>query len=249
MRDTPWFVPVGPRPDARLRLICLHHAGGNSGVFRKWVGCLPGAVEIVAIELPGRLRRSFERPCRTATEVIRSLYPQMADLLDLPYVLFGYSVGAILAFELTRMLEERDTPAPRELIVAAAAAPHCPRREPPTAALSDAEFVDQLRCYGGTPAGVLDNEELTALLLPMLRADFSIEETYERKPRSLLRCPLTAYGGNTDPWVSQDEIIAWREATTGPFSHRILHGGHFFMHSELLDSVSEKLCKHLDGGS
>jgi medium-chain acyl-[acyl-carrier-protein] hydrolase len=173
----------------------------------------------------------------------------MARRLDLPYVLFGYSVGAILAFELTRMLEGGNTLSPRELIVAAAPAPQCPRREPSIATLSDEEFVGQLKAYGGTPAAVLENEELTALLLPMLRADFSIAETYEHEPRSPLRCPVTAYGGSTDPWVSEAEIVAWRDVTTGPFSHRIFHGGHFFMHSGLLDSVNEALGKHLDTDS
>lgn len=184
-------------------------------------------------------------------ERMETLVREMADavlpLLDCPYAIFGHSLGALTAYELVRLLRREGRPLPVHLMVSGRHAPHIPfsRR---MHQMSDREFIAQLRRLGGTPEAVLENEELLALLLPPLRRDFAIVETYTHAPEPPLDVPLTAFGGEQDEDVPRDAIEAWGAHTTGPFQARLFPGGHFYLHqpgSRLLPTVAAALAEHL----
>ncbi|PYS90392.1 MAG: putative thioesterase [Acidobacteria bacterium] len=226
---TPWLVINRPNPQARLRLFCFPYAGGGAATYHAWPGELPTEVEVCAVQLPGRASRSRESPYDRLKQLVEALAPAVLPYLDRPYAFFGHSMGALIAFELTRRLRREADTSPAHLFVSGRRAPQLPRTNPPIHDLPEAEFVQALRRLNGTPDEVLAHPELMELMLPLLRADFAAVGTYEYTPEPALACPITAYGGLQDHEVSRAQLEAWRTQTTGGFTLRMLPGDHFYL--------------------
>ncbi len=224
-----WFVFPKPNPQAKLRLFCLPYSGSGAFGFRNWPENLPAHIEVCAIQLPGRENRLRERPFTRLQPLIEAIMEEIPPYLDKRFALFGHSLGALIAFEMARKLYRYDL-IPECVIVSGRGAPQCPTRETPIHALSDDQFIQRLREFNGTPEAVLRNEELMCLLLPVLKADFAINETYIHTEDLLLSCPISAYRGAQDPNTPFDDVVAWREQTSGNFTLRTLPGDHFFIH-------------------
>ena len=154
----------------------------------------------------------------------------------------------LIAFELARSLRREGRELPLQLFVSGHLAPQVPQRHPPIHGLPYAQFVQELRRYRGTPEAVLANQELLELLVPVLRADFQLFETYVYQPDEPLDCPISAFGGLSDVEVSQEDLAAWRRQTKGLFTFRMLPGNHFFIQSaraQLLQALSLDLLRHV----
>jgi medium-chain acyl-[acyl-carrier-protein] hydrolase len=236
-----WFVGVQQRPRRRLRLFCFPYAGGGSLIFRQWADRLPADIEVVAVELPGRGGRLRERAFCRLSDLVGALMGPIAPLLDVPYALFGHSMGAMIAFELTRALRRCNRPQPEGLFVSARAAPHIIDCEPVTYTLPDAELIGELEKLNGTPPEVLGHLELMQMMLPLIRADFELVQTYQYSAEQRLQCPITAFGGIRDIEVPQCSLLPWGEHTSSEFKLRLLDGDHFFLKSsqnELLSMLS-----------
>jgi medium-chain acyl-[acyl-carrier-protein] hydrolase len=96
----------------------------------------------------------------------------------------------------------------------------------------------------GTPAEVLDNPELMDILLPLIRADFSVSEMYTFEPESPLEIPITAFGGVEDTHITREEFQRWSEETRGHFALHMIQGDHFFLntaHSTIIESIEQEL--------
>jgi medium-chain acyl-[acyl-carrier-protein] hydrolase len=148
-----------------------------------------------------------------------------------PFAFFGHSMGALISFELARQLRRQHAPGPIALFVSAHRAPQRPAPNPPVHSLPQDEFVEELRRLNGTPEAVFQDAELMQLLLPTLRADFAVCETYTYMPEEPLECPILAFGGLQDHEVSRDDLAAWRAQTHRTFKLRMVPGDHFFLHS------------------
>lgn len=241
-----WVLRFHPNPHARRRLFCLPFAGGSASTFRTWSTLLPADVEVCAIQPPGRESRIAEAPFTQLATLVQTLAYIIQPYLALPFALFGHSLGALVAFELTRQLRREQLPEPRQLFVSARRAPQLAETDAPIHQLPDAEFVQELRRYNGTPEAVLRHAELLALLLPVLRADFALHETYVYLPEPPLDCPIVAFGGLEDPLVQRDDLTAWRTQTRQRFDAHLLPGDHFFINNPraLLGLLSQKLADH-----
>jgi medium-chain acyl-[acyl-carrier-protein] hydrolase len=224
-RGQSWFVKR-PDPAARLRLFCFPYAGLGASVYRSWAGALGTSVDVLAVQLPGRETRQFETPC-----------------LDVPFVLFGHSMGGALVFEIASRL--RDQAGLQRVFVSARRAPHLSDPLPPVCHLSDPEFVTAIqRRYAGIPQEVLDSPDLLELLLPRLRADFELLETYRSDSPRPLPCPLSVFGGVADTTVKRAELEAWEAYSGGQFRLRMFDGGHLFLQAQrdaLVAAVAEDL--------
>ncbi|MFZ6030198.1 MAG: thioesterase II family protein [Chloroflexota bacterium] len=224
-----WLMYHRPNPHARLRLICFPYAGGSASVFRQWAQHLPSQIEVCPVQLPGRENRLHQPPVERMEALIAALAPALQPLLTLPYAFFGHSLGALIGFELARHLRRMQLPLPLHLFVSAARAPHLPDPDAPIHHLPDAAFRQELRLLQGTPDEILQHEELFQLLLPCLRADFALFESYRYRPEAPLAIPLTVFGGRQDRKVSLEALAAWREHTQRACVTRLLPGDHFFL--------------------
>lgn len=223
-----WLVRYRRHPLPRLRMFCFPYAGGGASIFRPWLDWLPDDVELCAIQLPGREWRLQEPPVPTLLPLVQSLLAAINFDLFQPFVFFGYSMGALLGFELARQIRRSGLPDPIHLFVAAYRAPQLPLRDPPRHSLPDSEFLAELRRLSGTPDQVFTQPELLSLLLPTLRADFAVSETYRYKAEPPLDCSISAYGGIDDTSVEKDDLIAWRHQSRREFTLQLFPGNHFF---------------------
>lgn len=226
-----WLHYPRPNPDARLRLVCLPYSGGRASVFTGLAARLAGDVEMCAVEFPGHGRRLGEPPMTRLRPLVEQLTDVVAERVRPPFVLLGYSVGALIGFETAREFRRRGQVGPTALFVAAARAPHLRSARRPLHDLSRIELIEGLHHLAGRHNDLLDNEELVDVMEPVIRADLGLDETYDREPGRPLDCPIAAFAGSEDWTVSRDDLEAWREQATGDFSATTLPGGHFFLDS------------------
>ena len=225
----PWVAAGGVSANARLRLFCLPPAGGGAAIYRGWMQRLAPEVDVVPVTFPGREMR-FAEPPITRLDVLTEMAANgLRSLLDRPYALFGYSMGALLAHRLAHRLAAEQLGEPTHLFAAAHRAPGIRHGGPDLHTLPHEEFWQALASYDGTPREVIENRELRAVLEPLLRADFSVVETAGQAPKAVLSCPVTAIGGDADRSIALDELAAWRHATVGDFELLTLPGHHFFI--------------------
>lgn len=227
-----WITCPYPNPEARLRLFCLPFAGGGASMFRTWGKALPPAIEVCPVQLPGREERLAEPPYTNLWALAEQLAVQLRPYTEKPFALFGHSVGALLAFELTRSLRRQHSPMPRVLFLSARGAPHLPLRRKPLYRLSDAAFLQEVRAIGGTPAAVFESQAVLDLVLPALRADCTALDTYRFVPDARLDCPLVLYAGRQDTEVPLQDVEAWKEYTTGTTILQLFPGDHFFLRAD-----------------
>jgi medium-chain acyl-[acyl-carrier-protein] hydrolase len=223
-----WVTPVERNPDATLRLLCFPYAGGGAWAFQRWAS-LGASVEVCAVELPGRGARFAEPARHRLTELVPLIVDGIADYTDRSFAFFGHSMGALLAFEVARHLRRAGRAEPVHLFVSGREAPHVATSERAYHQLPDAELKTVLRDLNGTPEEVLASADLMQLMLPLLRADFEVVETYRYAAEAPLDCPITAFGGRGDDTVRIPGLESWREQTTAGFALRLFDGDHFFL--------------------
>ncbi len=245
-QNNPWLAFHKQNPLANLRLFCFPFAGGSAMTYRTWAGLLPTNIEVCPIELPGRGSRMRETLYTNIKPLVKDLAEALIPYHDKPYVFFGHSMGALIAFEITRLFRNKNLPGPVHLFVSGHVAPQFGCTHDPIYDLPEQQFIEELRKLDGTPEAVLNNSELMQLIMPMLRADFEMNETYSYEPGSQLKCPISVYGGVHDKDVTQEKLAAWRELTSADSSIQMFAGGHFFLQTEqpvVLQSLSHELKK------
>jgi medium-chain acyl-[acyl-carrier-protein] hydrolase len=241
-----WLSCYKPNPKAKLRLFCFPYAGGGSSIFRTWAGELPTWTEICPVQLPGRENRIQEKPFKEMEQIVTATVTALAPYFDLPFMFFGHSMGALIAYEIACYLRKHNNLMPKHLFVSGRFAPHIPDLER-LHLLPDKEFKEEIGKYNGTPSAVLENGEIMQLIMPILRADFSVCETYLYNAREPLECPISAFTGKDDHMVDQEGLYAWQQHTTSKFRVEIFPGDHFFLRNfqrDLLKSIVADLEKY-----
>lgn len=243
------WLPYGLRADApRTRLFCLPHVGGGASAFSGWIDPLAPVAEVCPVQLPGREDRLGEPPATRMDELVDAMATALLPFLDVPFVVFGHSMGGIVAYELAGELWRRHRLVPAVLVVSSSSAPHLiDHRHTALAGLSDAEFVRVLdETYGGIPAALLDQPELLDLYLPVMRGDMALMDSYRPLERAPVHAPIVALGGTEDTGVPREAIEAWSGYTTRGCTVRMLPGGHFHPYSG--DRFPQLLADHLPKG-
>lgn len=216
-------------PDATVRLVCFAHAGGGATTFHPWRAGLRPDVRLAAVQLPGRENRLREPLMYALPDIVETIASDLTWADGLPFVMFGHSMGAIVAFEVARQLRREGRAGPAALLVSGKVAPHLPGRAPRIAHFPPAEVLRLMsERHGGVPAAIMRDRELVELMGNALKADLAIVEDYEPAGEAPLDCPIVAIGGDDDAWVARDELDAWVQHTTAGFSSVQFRGGHFY---------------------
>jgi len=227
--------------EAPTVLYCFAHAGGGGSFFQPWRELLEPGVEVRPVVLPGRETRISEPPVTSVTELVepvaRAIEADVAGRAG-DYAVFGHSMGSVVAYEVTRRLEAGPGPDPTCLFVSGRRAPHLPARHEPLHVMPDEAFLDAVVQLNGTPDELLEHDDLIRLLLPTMRADFTVSETYREQPGGRLRCPVAALTGDADPQADLEEMAGWRVTTTGAFTLRVFRGDHFYLIPAMSDVVA-----------
>jgi medium-chain acyl-[acyl-carrier-protein] hydrolase len=237
-----------PRPP-RVTLFCLPFAGGGASVFREWPAGLPAGIEVCPVHLPGRESRFGEPAIGDIDALVDPLLEGLLPHLGGPFALFGHSMGGLIAFELADRLRRRGV-TPAWFFASGVRAPHLPPRPELRHALPDDQFLAAVRQLNGAPPVLLENPEIMSLMLPTLRLDFQLAETYRYRPRPPLDCPVAAFGGRDDRDVPRADLEPWRQQTTGHFEMHVLPGDHFFItpsRDEVLSVIGARLCEATAG--
>jgi medium-chain acyl-[acyl-carrier-protein] hydrolase len=241
---SPWLLTLRPAWNTRAQVFFFPYAGGSGQMYRGLTRALAPDLGAFAVELPGRGDRYGEKRFDRLTALVPVLMEKVSPFFVPPFAFFGHSMGATIAFELARELKRAGLPLPVRLFASARRAPHLPGASEQFHALSDAAFKKRLRTLGGTPAEVLENEELLEVVMPTLRADFALSETYAHVPAAPLDLPISMFGGSGDPEATREELEPWAEHSSRDSRLRIFPGNHFFIHSNaeaVMQAVNEDL--------
>lgn len=221
-----------PRRDAGVRLFCFPHAGGTAASYLGWARALEATpIEVAASQLPPRRTDADGAPSINLDQIVDGFADEIATFADRPFAFFGHSLGAILAFELARRLRDRQAAGPVQLFVSGAYAPQRRGLSQPLRFIEgDTAFLEAVAAkYGGVPKFVLEQGDLRTAMVPTLRADLALTETYAYRPAPPLGCPIAAYAGASDPIVSAEGLAEWRDQTAAEFSCRLFDGQHFYL--------------------
>ncbi|MFW6681520.1 MULTISPECIES: thioesterase II family protein [Acetobacteraceae] len=220
-------------PEAVERLFCFPYSGAGASVFLPWSRSFPERIEVCAIEYPGRGSRSVEPLLTSVDDVVNHGIDGLSSFLDKPFSVLGYSLGAFVAFEWLHKLRKLGGPAPSNFFVCACRAPQVQATRPLLHPVPGREFIDAVqRRYGGIPSVILNEPELLARLLPILRADLSAAELYSRPEKSPLSCAIHVFGGTRDQSTRRDDLAPWSSHTNAGFSLRMIEGDHFLISSK-----------------
>jgi surfactin synthase thioesterase subunit len=227
-----------------LRLFCFPFGGGGASTFSDWSAFLPTGIEVLPVQLPGRENRLIEPPVTSMPRLIAELIEAFSSYLDLPFVFFGHSMGALIAFELARELRRVHLPSPRWIFISGHPAPHMPRRRPYISHLTPTEFTRALCEYFNFDPSLLESQDIMDFILPALRADYELVESYAYVDDYPFQLPFSVFGGSKDPETTEEELLAWKRHTTGPFRIGIFSGDHFFIKTcrqAFLDQIAPDL--------
>lgn len=224
-------------------ILLFPYAGGGSNVYKNWIKAFDN-FNIIRLLYPGREGRFNESPVDNMEDLICLVYEEMIENFnfDNEYYLFGHSMGTKVVYELALKIKHNDDlPNPKAVIISAGRAPNFKEKKP-IYHLDEKGFIKGLRSYGGTPKEVLENKDLMRMFLPMLRADFSIDEEYQDFHREKIDSPILSLMGTNDKQIELDELLEWRNYTNKEFYIEYIRGGHMF----IIDNSEEVILKVKD---
>jgi pyochelin biosynthesis protein PchC len=249
-RQRPWVRELAEgAPAPVLRLVCFPHSGGGPGSYAAWIDAVRRDVQLLGVRYPGREDRFHEPPAASVPDMGAAVAAELSRLDALPCALFGHSLGALVAYETALALRDRGQP-PAYLFVSGALPP-ARAGGGRTHLAGDDELWSTVRELGGIDHTLVEDAELRELLLPTLRADIAVHETYRPSPDSAaLSCPVRCYHGIGDPLVSAAELAEWANVSTGPFTLRSRQGAHFHLShnpAELVEDITDTLLPRTEG--
>jgi len=227
MKKDIWMPYLQPRANATARIFCFPFAGGAASAFGAWNAILPSWMELCAVQYPGREGRLHEACITDLDALLEMLVFSIEPYCDLPYVFFGHSFGALVAYELAKRMAARQN-APIRLFVSGRNAPNRWTGDP-VHALPDPQLTQRLIDLNGFTPELIQCREMLDILLPIIRADIRMSETYDYREQTRVPCGISAFGGIDDPWVLLDGLQDWANHTTGSFMLRMMEGDHFFL--------------------
>jgi medium-chain acyl-[acyl-carrier-protein] hydrolase len=242
MKQSKWIIRSSEKcaNSSSLRLFCFPFAGGGASAYSSWASALSPSIEVCAVQIPGRENRIGEPIFTELPSLVDAIYEELSDWFDVPYAFFGHSMGAKIAFELAYRLVSNRRPEPRCLFFSSSRPPHI--EEPQLRhMLSDEQFMAELCNLSDANARIMQSQALLEMFRPILRADFTMDETYRFDADYCFKIPMVVFGGEGDVDIAPSELAAWRDCSSGVFHLQMFSGDHLFIRScekEVLGTIS-----------
>lgn len=238
-----WLRPFNEVVDPRCHLVCLPHAGGTAGAYREWARALPPGIAVTGVQYPGRQDRIGEPGAQEMAEIVGPVADALDSMVGAPLALFGHSMGACVAYEVCLELERRHGDVVDLLVASGSRAPHRPEDED-LHLLSDDDLIAEVRRVNASFEALLEAPDLVELLLPTIRADYRLIESYVRSDPVALKAPIEVFSGRDDPDVGPDDLAEWACCTGTGWQVSTFPGGHFYLEDDR-GPVLDVLAKHL----
>ncbi len=246
--EHPWFTVLNQAPSPSCRLYCFPYAGAGHTVFTHWRKQLSPAVELALVKLPGRGMRYKEPQMTDLLSLAQAFAQNLPQQPAIPFAFFGHSMGALLAFEVSRWLAARQKTMPLALFVSGSTAPAERDTLPPLSTLPPDAFKQGVLAMNGIPAEIAQHAELMDFFMPIIRTDIQLCEQYQYQPRSMLASPIIAIGSDQDPRVPLSTLSGWQQETSSAFEQWHYPGDHFFVfkhETELLKRIQQQIDLYL----
>lgn len=220
-------------------LFIFPYAGGGASTFKKWHEKLSN-IKIYIAQYPGRENRFSELAIDNIDELVEQTFIAMKEVFnfDVPYYIFGHSMGTKVAYEIALRIKNNKLPSPKGIIISAGRAP-CYKEPNPIYFLDDDKFIEGLSRYEGTPKEILENKDLISIFLPTLRADFTIDEEYKDEKFEKINSRILGLMGTIDQEMTLDELIKWQDYTTEKFDYKYIEGKHMFINTKENEVINE----------
>ena len=228
-----WFFCNKPKSGATMRLFCFPFSGGGASVYRSWSDAMSEEIEVRCVQLPGRETRYKEARVTDIKTLVKDIVKAIECYQDKPFAFFGYSLGALLAFEVSRELRKQNMKLPNHLFVAAMHAPQAPPVHPPLSKLADDKFLQQIEHYYQPQDEAWNNPGLREIFLPVLKDDIALSDSYTYQDEMPLPCPIDVFAGEDDRGAPLALTQCWSEQTSTQMNHHVFKGGHFFINTSL----------------
>ncbi|MEO1054745.1 MAG: thioesterase domain-containing protein [Bacteroidota bacterium] len=230
----------------KINLICLPYAGASKYAYNDFKQYTPEYIELVPTELPGRGSRYTERLLKDMDTIVDDIFLQVKGHVNVPYAIYGHSMGTLLGYLLVRRIISEGLPEPILLFCTGRGGPSVEMELPHRHTLSKDDFKEEIRDLGGSPDEILEDEDLMEFFEPILRADFEAIETYEHTPGEPFDIPITAIIGDREK-ATYEEAQEWKKVTQGDVDIRIFPGKHFFIFNntrEIIKLITQKITKY-----
>ncbi|MFI9100866.1 thioesterase II family protein [Streptomyces fildesensis] len=219
-----------PRPHASRTLLCMSFCGGGTAPFRPWARTLPEDVELVLHCYPGREGRFTAPFADDWDEMLDDALEALHDIARRPYILFGHSMGAWVAFDLARRAPDEGLAPPQSLVVSAADSParwRLAAEQRPRSDDTDEQLVDWMRGKGQLPESLLADPDIMQIAVEILRADMRVMNSYRYRAGERAQVPVQVLLGEDDS-ISGAAQERWRQLSDGRMHATLLPGGHFY---------------------
>jgi surfactin synthase thioesterase subunit len=241
-----WIRRYRPAPqDTDLSLVCFPHAGGSASYFRPLAGALASVAEVLPVQYPGRQDRRAEPPITSIPRLADEILAVLESLPRRRLVLFGHSMGACVAFEVARRIEQSSSLELLGLVASGRTAPPT-LRDRGVRSMGDDGVIAEIRRLNGTDDRLLLDDDIIRMIMPAIRGDYEAVESYRYEPGPRLRCPISVLVGDDDPQVTLAEAEKWRDHTEGGFTLRSFPGGHFYLaeqNTQVARALTEDLAR------
>lgn len=241
-----WFEVINKDIDnKKANLFLFPYAGGGASIFRKWRDFFKD-IKLYAAQYPGRENRITEEPINEFDVLLNNIFERLKEIItdEKPYYLFGHSLGTKVVYELTLKIISNKLPKPKGIIVSAGRAP-CYKEKNPIYHMEDSEFIKEINRFSGTPMEIIENIEIMKVFLPVLRADFVIDETYVNEKITKLDIPILGIIGTEDKELTIEQLKKWEDYTTKEFNYKYIEGGHMFINTNI-EKVAYEINKFID---